>query len=89
MAAIKLENARLLEEMIEKKRMERELELAGEIQQNLLPSGAPKVSGWDLIGHEHALLHDRRGLLTISSIGPGDSPSRSETSPAKARAPRS
>ncbi len=49
-AAVKLENAKLLEEMIEKKRMERELELAGEIQQNLLPSQAPRYPGWDLVG---------------------------------------
>ncbi|HLE69603.1 MAG TPA: SpoIIE family protein phosphatase [Vicinamibacteria bacterium] len=49
-AAIKLENAKLLEEMIEKKRMERELELAGEIQQNSLPSQAPRYPGWDLVG---------------------------------------
>ena len=49
-AAVKLENARLVEEMIEKKRMERELELAGDIQQGLLPSEAPKVEGWDLVG---------------------------------------
>ena len=49
-AAVKLENAKLLEEMIEKKRMERELELAGEIQQNLLPSQAPRFRGWDLVG---------------------------------------
>jgi len=49
-AAIKLENSRLLEEMIEKKRMERELELAGDIQQGLLPSEAPTIEGWDFIG---------------------------------------
>lgn len=49
-AAIKLENAKLLEAMIEKKRMERELELAGEIQQGLLPSNAPQLPGWDLVG---------------------------------------
>lgn len=49
-AAIKLENAQLLEEMIEKKRMEHELELAGQIQKNLLPSRAPQILGWDLTG---------------------------------------
>lgn len=49
-AAIKLENARLLEEMIEKQRMERELELAGDIQKGLLPSCAPVIDGWDLVG---------------------------------------
>ncbi len=49
-AAVKLENAKLVEEMIEKKRMERELELASEIQKNSLPSQAPRLSGWDLVG---------------------------------------
>lgn len=49
-AAIKLENAKLLDAMIEKKRMERELELAGEIQQGLLPGDAPRLPGWDLVG---------------------------------------
>jgi sigma-B regulation protein RsbU (phosphoserine phosphatase) len=49
-AAIKIENAKLLEAMIEKKRMERELELAGDIQRNLLPSEAPVITGWDLVG---------------------------------------
>ena len=49
-AAVKLENARLLDEMIEKKRMERELELAGDIQQGRLPSRAPAISGWELVG---------------------------------------
>ncbi len=49
-AAVKLENAKLLEEMIEKKRMERELELAREIQQGRLPSQAPRPPGWDLVG---------------------------------------
>ena len=49
-AAVKLENARLVEEMIEKKRMERELELAHDIQQGRLPSEAPDVEGWDIVG---------------------------------------
>ena len=49
-AAIKLENAKLVEQMIEKKRMEHELALAGDIQQNLLPSKAPQIEGWDIAG---------------------------------------
>jgi serine phosphatase RsbU (regulator of sigma subunit)/pSer/pThr/pTyr-binding forkhead associated (FHA) protein len=49
-AAIKLENAKLVEEMIEKKRMEHELALAGDIQKNLLPAEAPDLAGWDIAG---------------------------------------
>ena len=49
-AAVKLENAKLLEEMIEKKRMESELRLARDIQQGRLPASAPNVEGWDLAG---------------------------------------
>ncbi|MEE9263667.1 MAG: SpoIIE family protein phosphatase [Vicinamibacteria bacterium] len=49
-AAIKLENAKLVEQMIEKKRMEHELALASDIQQNLLPSQAPQIEGWDIAG---------------------------------------
>ena len=50
MAAIKLENAQLVQQMIEKKRMEHELALASDIQQNLLPSQAPQIQGWDIAG---------------------------------------
>jgi len=49
-AAVKLENAKLVEQMIEKKRMEHELAIAGDIQQNLLPSEAPTIEGWDIMG---------------------------------------
>lgn len=49
-AAIKLENAKLVEQMIEKKRMEHELAIARDIQQNLLPRKAPTIGGWDITG---------------------------------------
>jgi serine phosphatase RsbU (regulator of sigma subunit) len=49
-AAIKLENAKLVEQMIEKRRMEHELAIAGDIQQNLLPREAPTINGWDITG---------------------------------------
>ena len=49
-AAVKIENAKLLEEMMEKKRMQHELARAADIQQNLLPTSAPVVKGWDLSG---------------------------------------
>jgi len=49
-AAIALENARLHREALEKQRLEREMELAAEIQQRLLPTAVPEVSGFELLG---------------------------------------
>ena len=49
-AAIALENARLHRQALEKERLERELTLAKEIQLQILPKGAPKVPGYDLLG---------------------------------------
>jgi serine phosphatase RsbU (regulator of sigma subunit) len=49
-AAIKIENARLLEERIEKKRIEEELKVASEIQLRLQPVAPPRVLGYELIG---------------------------------------
>ena len=50
LAAIKIENARLIEQMIEKKWLEHELNLAAEIHRSLLPREAPQVAGWDIAG---------------------------------------
>lgn len=50
MTVIALENARLIEEMIEKKRMEEELNVAKKIQQLLLPSAFPALSAVDIHG---------------------------------------
>ncbi len=49
-ASIRVENARLMEEHFERKRMERELELATEIQQRFQPSAPPIVDGYELQG---------------------------------------
>jgi sigma-B regulation protein RsbU (phosphoserine phosphatase) len=46
--ALALENARLHREMVEKKRLERELQLARGIQRNLLPEAPPVVAGFDI-----------------------------------------
>ncbi|MCK4385868.1 MAG: SpoIIE family protein phosphatase, partial [candidate division Zixibacteria bacterium] len=48
--AIAIENARLYLESLEKKRLEEELALARQIQQNLLPKSAPQVEGFDIAG---------------------------------------
>ncbi len=49
-ASIRVENASLLDERINRERMERELELATEIQQRLQPSGPPIVEGYEFQG---------------------------------------
>lgn len=49
-ASIRVENARLLEERFERERMERELELATEIQQRFQPSAPPIVEGYEFQG---------------------------------------
>jgi phosphoserine phosphatase RsbU/P len=47
-AAIALENARLYTESVEKGRLERELQMAREIQQTLLPRRMPDIKGYDI-----------------------------------------
>jgi serine phosphatase RsbU (regulator of sigma subunit) len=49
-AAAKIENTRLLEQMLEKRRLEADIRLAAETQQALLPSVAPVVPGYGLVG---------------------------------------
>lgn len=46
-AAVAIENARLYQVAIEKGRLERELQLAHEVQVNLLPVDLPKYPGWE------------------------------------------
>lgn len=50
LAASKIENVRLLEESLEKRRLEEDLRVAAEIQTGLLPKTAPKVPGYGLVG---------------------------------------
>lgn len=47
-AAAKIENSRLLEESMEKRRMEADLRLAAEIQSSLWPVSSPDVPGYDV-----------------------------------------
>jgi len=49
-ASIKIENDRLLDERLEKRRMEEELKVASEIQMRLQPFAPPKIEGWDMTG---------------------------------------
>jgi sigma-B regulation protein RsbU (phosphoserine phosphatase) len=46
-AAIAIENARLYQIAVEKGRIERELQVAYEVQSSLLPAATPKIPGWE------------------------------------------
>ncbi len=48
--ALIIENAKLLERMVEHQRLQAELALAAEVQRSLLPVAAPKIDGYDLCG---------------------------------------
>jgi len=50
MAAVKIENAYLLDEQIEKRRMEEQLAVGAKIQRTLLPAKSPTVAGYDIYG---------------------------------------
>ncbi len=49
-AAVALQRAQLLKEYSEKQRLERELDLAREIQQGFLPKSYPEIEGYDIAG---------------------------------------
>lgn len=50
-AAISVENARLHREVLEKERLEKELELARDVQASLIPSQTPSIPGWDFAAY--------------------------------------
>jgi serine phosphatase RsbU (regulator of sigma subunit) len=50
-AAIAIDNARLYKTAVEKGRMERELQMALNVQTGLLPHKIPQLDGWDFAAH--------------------------------------
>ena len=79
-ASIRVENATLMEERFERERMERELELATEIQQRLQPSSPPVIVGYELQGISFACFeiggdyydfiprHDGKMLIALGDV---------------------
>jgi len=50
LAAIKIENAKLIEQAIEKEKMEKELALAAKIQEDFLPKESPSFKNFKVVG---------------------------------------
>ncbi len=79
-AIISLENARLFEETLEKKRLEEELKMAQQIQSMLLPAAMPKIEGYDIHGfnvpskhvggdyYDVLKLNDNEYIFTIADV---------------------
>jgi hypothetical protein len=76
-AAAKIENVRLLEESMEKRRLEDDMRVAAEIQRGLLPDGAPTVTGYGVVGSNRPCRTGGRRLLRLppqrgpAAHGPG------------------
>lgn len=47
-AAVAIENARLQEEAIDKERLERQVQIAAEVQRRMLPRNPPQIPGFDI-----------------------------------------
>ena len=47
-AAAAIENARLQQETVEKERLQRQVQIAAEVQRRMIPAGAPVVPGFDI-----------------------------------------
>ena len=68
-AAAKIENVRLLEESLEKRRMEEDMRMAAEIQNGLLPREAPHLDGLGPRRLQPPLPHRGRRLLRLRDRG--------------------
>lgn len=80
LAAVKIQNVLLLDEQLEKRRMEEQLALGAKIQRGLLPSEDPTVPGYDIAGanrscyeiggdyYDYVRREDGRWSLVIADI---------------------
>ena len=79
-AAVAIENAQLYQQSLEKRRMDRELRVAGTIQEQLLPERAPQIEGFDIAAasvpcsqvggdfYDFIPLRDQRTVLVIADV---------------------
>ncbi len=70
-AAIAIENARLYQAAVEKGRLERELQMARELQAWLLPQEAPVVPGWEFASHWQPAREVAGDFFDFIRLGPG------------------
>ena len=80
LSMISVENARLFEETLEKQRLEKELQVAREIQRQLLPDACPKIENFEIaainissleVGGDYydcIKLNDNKYVITIADV---------------------
>lgn len=71
-AAIALENAHLHRQALEKERLERELDLAADIQRQLLPKSLPIVEGFEFAGWSRPVRHVGGDYYDVRRADDGD-----------------
>ncbi len=81
-----IENARMIQQLIEKQRLEEELKIARDIQKRLLPERCPRVAGFEIAAVNHSCrrvggdyfdcisLDDRRLGLAIADVSGKSTP---------------
>ncbi len=70
-AAIALQNARLHRQALEKERLERELDLAADIQRRLLPAELPETRDFEVLGWSRPARHVGGDYYDIYGLEPG------------------
>ena len=70
-AAIALENAKLHKLALEKERLEREMELAADIQKQLLPKMMPVIPGFEVLGWNRPARHVGGDYYDCQDLGHG------------------
>ncbi len=80
LAAVKIENSRLIDKSIEKEKMEKELDLAAKIQRDFLPKKDPEIEGYQVSGinipcqqvggdyYDYIQIDDDRIGITIADV---------------------
>jgi len=80
LAAVKIENSRLIDKSIEKEKMEKELDLAAKIQRDFLPKKDPEIEGYQVSGinipcqqvggdyYDYILIDEDRIGITIADV---------------------
>ena len=71
-AAVAIQRARLMEDRLEKLKLQRDLALARQIQMNVLPRELPKVEGYDLAGFSQPAEETGGDIYDILTCREGD-----------------